>query len=55
MRTEEKICQSIQSLMANTGVELQYTADDHTAMDLVGSEAFDLILLDRTLPGVDAL
>ena len=52
---EEKICQSIQSLMANTGVELQYAADDHTAMDLVGSEAFDLILLDRTLPGMDVL
>ena len=52
---EEKICKSIQGLMADTGVELQYAVDGHTAMDLAGGGAFDLILLDQTLPGMDAL
>lgn len=52
---EEGICQSIQSLMASTGVELQYTTDSQRAMDLAAGAAFDLILLDRTLPGMDAL
>ncbi len=52
---DRKICESIQSLMAGTGVELQYTTDGHTAMDLVDSDAFDLILLNRTLPGMDVL
>ena len=52
---EEKICQSIQSLMASTDMELQYTADSQRAMDLAAGTAFDLILLDRTLPGMDAL
>lgn len=52
---DENICRSIQSLMASTGVELQYTTDSHMAMDLIAGAAFDLILLDRTLPGMDAL
>lgn len=53
--SNERICQSIQSLMASTGVELQYTTDSHRAMELAAGTAFDLILLDRTLPGMDAL
>lgn len=52
---DEGICQSIQSLMASTGVELQYTTDSIRAMDLAAGTTFDLILLDRTLPGMDAL
>lgn len=52
---EEKICQSIRDLMSNTGVELQYAAESQQAMDMIGSASFDLILLDRMLPGMNAL
>lgn len=52
---DESICKSIQSLMARTGVELQYATDSHRAMDLVDGATFDLILLDRTFPGMDSL
>ena len=50
---DESICRSIQSLMKGTGAQLQYTADSGTALDLAAGTAFDLILLDRTLPGMD--
>ena len=52
---DESICRSIQSLMASTGVELQYASDSRRAMDLAAGTAFDLILLDRTLTGMDGL
>ena len=50
---DERICQSIQALMAGTGVELQYATDSPTAWNLAENTAFDLILLDHTLPGMD--
>ena len=50
---DEKICQSIQVLMAGTGVELRYATDSQTAWKLSENAAFDLILLDHTLPGMD--
>ena len=53
--SDEKICQSIHGLMAGTGVELQYTTDSPTAWKLAENAAFDLILLDHTLPGMDAM
>ena len=53
--SDEKICQSIHGLMAETGVELQYTTDSPTAWKLAENAAFDLILLDHTLPGMDAM
>ncbi|MDO4514662.1 MAG: response regulator [Lachnospiraceae bacterium] len=52
---DENICQSIRSLMANTGVELHYSTDGQRAVDLIAETGFDLILLDRTLPDMDAL
>ena len=53
--SDEKICQSIHGLMAETGVELQYTTDNPTVWKLAENTAFDLILLDHTLPGMDAM
>ena len=50
---DERICQSIQALMAGTGVELQYATDSPAAWNLAENTAFDLILLDHTLPGMD--
>ena len=41
--------------MAETGVELQYTTDNPTVWKLAENTAFDLILLDHTLPGMDAM
>ena len=52
---DEKICQSIQGLMAGTGVELQHTTDSQAAWNLSEDAAFDLILLDHTLPDMDTL
>ena len=52
---DENICKSIQSLMEDTGVKLQYTTDNHVAMELTAGEDFDLIFLDHTLPGMDTL
>ena len=52
---DENICKSIQSLMAPTGVELQYVTDSRKAMDVADGAAFDLILLDRMLPDMDTL
>ena len=50
--SNEKICQSIQSLMAGTGVELQYATSSQAAWELSENAAFDLILLDHTLLGM---
>ena len=52
---DEKICQSIQGLMAGTGVELHYTTDSLAAWTHSENAAFDLILLDHTLPGMDTM
>ena len=41
--------------MEDTGVKLQYTTDNHVAMELTAGEDFDLIFLDHTLPGMDTL
>ena len=41
--------------MAGTGVERQYTTDSQAAWKLAEDAAFDLILLDHTLPGMDTL
>ena len=53
--SDEKICQSIHGLMAGTGVDLQYTTDSQAAWKLAEDADFDLILLDHTLPGMDAM
>lgn len=53
--SDEKICQSIQGLMEGTGVELRYAASSSAAWTLSENTAFDLILLDHSLPGVDTL
>ena len=53
--SDENICQSIYGLMAGTGVELQYITDSQTAWKLAENAAFDLILLDHSLPGMDAM
>ena len=52
---DENICKSIQSLMAGTGVELQYPTDFSIANGFATGASFDLILLDYYLPGMDTL
>ena len=53
--TNEDICKSIQSLMVGTDVELQYSTDIGFASSLAAGTSYDLILLDYTLSGMDAL
>ena len=51
--SDERICKSVQSLMAGTGVEVQCATESPTAWKRSEDTAFDLILLDHTLPGMD--
>ncbi|MDO4516402.1 MAG: response regulator [Bacillota bacterium] len=53
--TDKDICKSIQSLMAGTGVELQYSTDASITSSLAAGAGYDLILLDYTLSGMDTL
>lgn len=53
--SDEKVCDSIQSLMAGTGVQLQDTTDSSAAWKLSEAVAFDLILLDHRLPDMDTM
>ena len=50
--TNEDICKSIQSLMADTSVKSRYSTD---VSSLAAGDGFDLILLDDRLPGMDTL
>ena len=51
--SDERICKSVQSLMAGTGVEVQCATESPAAWKRPEDTAFDLILLDHTLPGMD--
>lgn len=53
--TDDDICQSIQSLMSCTGVELQYSTDTRFFGSPAAGKSYDLILLDYTLSGMDTL
>lgn len=51
----KNICKSIQTLMTNTGVEVQYSTDTDIVRSMASGEAFDMILLDYELTGTDTL
>ena len=53
--SDEDICQSIQSLMVGTGLELQYSTDTRITGSPAAGACYDLILLDYSLPGMDTL
>ena len=53
--TDVKICNSIQTLLEGTGLDSQNTTDRREALILSKDSAFDLILLDHTLSGMDTM
>ncbi len=52
---EVEICQNVEELMADTGVAVKTATDGYTAVDLVGREPFDLVLLDWKMPQMDGV
>lgn len=57
---EEDVCTNIQKLMEDTGVEISYALDGHTAVDMVYEacdkhEDFNIVLLDWKMPGLNGI
>ncbi|QTA79008.1 Two component system response regulator/histidine kinase [Desulfonema limicola] len=48
-----KNIQVVASILQNQGYSMAFAQDGHTALEQVGSNAFDLILLDIMMPGMD--
>ncbi|MCM1561473.1 MAG: response regulator [Butyrivibrio sp.] len=57
---EEDICQNIQNIMKDVGVEVLYATDGRTAVEMASNahnagDSFEIILLDWKMPGMDGL
>lgn len=57
---EEEICQSIQEIMADTGVRVNYATDGYRAVEMVKESLqeqreYHVILLDWKMPGMDGI
>jgi DNA-binding response OmpR family regulator len=52
---EPSISRALQVLMTQAGYEVDHVANGEDAIQLLDREAFDLVLLDVMLPGIDGL
>ena len=52
---EKSICEIVMRVLSGQGHHVQYTLSGKEAIELIESRAFDVVLLDLVMPGIDGM